>query len=263
MASGMLQDVSTVQEIKFAFFYCMFSFWSSGLLVLVCTLSEGVEAFGSVLHSQQFLVLAALYEFGKVWLAKILSGHSDSLSFGLGDSSDVSRPIRGPFLRKVWIKSRRLLLKLSPLFQLLRGLALLASCWVVSVYITVCFGAPVLSLWVETGSFCTLLVLLTAYPCLLVLGPYSHSLRQVWASRDTLRSPLHHTLFVNSLCAVCGSWLGALPLPLDWDRGWQAWPITTCLGAVAGHVAGNVLGAARVWPRLANLNSGHSKRKFV
>merc|ERR1711962_976895 len=50
---------------------------------------------------------------------------------------------------------------------------------------------------------------------------------------------------------------------LDWDRPWQAWPITCCLGAVAGHVAGNVLGACRVWPKLANLNNGHSKRKFV
>ena len=62
----LLQDPATVTEIKFAFFYCMFSFWSSGLLVLVCTLSEGVEAFGSVLHSANFLGLAALYELGKV-----------------------------------------------------------------------------------------------------------------------------------------------------------------------------------------------------
>ena len=62
----LLQDLATVTKIKFAFFYCMLSFWSSGLLVLVCTLSEGVEAFGSVLHSANFLGLAALYEPGKV-----------------------------------------------------------------------------------------------------------------------------------------------------------------------------------------------------
>ena len=59
----LLQDPATVTKIKFAFFYCMLSFWSSGLLVLVCTLSEGVEAFGSVLHSANFL---GLYEPGKV-----------------------------------------------------------------------------------------------------------------------------------------------------------------------------------------------------
>jgi len=43
----------------------------------------------------------------------------------------------------------------------------------------------------------------------------------------------------------------------------QAWPITCCLGAVAGHVAGNVVGACRVWPKLANLNNAGYKRKFV
>ena len=62
----LLQDPATVTKIKFAFFYCMLSFWSSGLLVLVCTLLEGVEAFGSVLHSANFLGLSALYEPGKV-----------------------------------------------------------------------------------------------------------------------------------------------------------------------------------------------------
>lgn len=263
MAVDLIQDLATVQEIKFAFFYCMFSFWSSGLLVLVCTLSEGVEAFGSVLHSQQFLGLAALYELGKVWLAKVLSGHSGSLTLAWGESGDTSRPVRGPLLRKLWIKGSRLLVTLSPLAQLARGLLVLALFWAASVYITVCFGAPVVSSWFETGSFCLLICLLTAYPCLLVLGPSPSSLVRVWASLDTDTSPLNTTLYLNSVCSLAGAWLGAVPLPLDWDRPWQAWPITSCLGAVAGHVAGNVLGACRVWPKLANLNNSYSKRKFV
>jgi hypothetical protein len=49
-------------------------------LVLVCVLSEGVAAFGSVLHSPTFLVVAALYELGKVLLAKLLSGHPSVLA---------------------------------------------------------------------------------------------------------------------------------------------------------------------------------------
>jgi hypothetical protein len=48
--------------------------------VLVCVLSEGVAAFGRVLHSPTFLVVAALYELGKVLLAKILSGHAGVLA---------------------------------------------------------------------------------------------------------------------------------------------------------------------------------------
>jgi len=259
MASDLLQDVANVQEVKFAFFYCMFSFWSSGLLVLVCTLSEGVEAFGSVLHSAHFLGLAAAYELGKVWLAKILSGHSSSLSLSWGELGDISRPIRGPILRKLWIRGSRFLTRLTPLAELAKGIAILSLYWIASVYLTVCFGAPVLSSWYETGSFCVLICLLTAYPCLLVLGPTS--LVSVWTSTED--NPLHSTLYLNSVCSLAGAWLGAIPLPLDWDRPWQAWPITSCLGAVAGHVAANVLGACRVWPKLANLNNGYNKRKFV
>jgi len=258
----LLQDPATVTEIKFAFFYCMFSFWSSGLLVLVCTLSEGVEAFGSVLHSSHFLALAALYELGKVWLAKLLSGHGASLSLARGEHGDP-RPIRGPWLRKLWLRAGRLLVSLTPLYHLIQGLLLLFLTWLGALYITVCFGAPVLSHWYETGSFCLLVVLLTAYPCLLVLGPSPSALLALYCSTDTETCPLGATLYLNSVCSLAGAWLGAVPLPLDWDRPWQAWPITCCLGAVAGHVAGNVLGACRVWPKLANLNNGYNKRKFV
>jgi len=61
MGGGIVTE-EEASELKFSFFYCMFSFWSSGILVLVCMLSEGVEVFGQVLHSTQFLGLAALFE---------------------------------------------------------------------------------------------------------------------------------------------------------------------------------------------------------
>ena len=95
MASDLLlQDPATVTEIKFAFFYCMFSFWSSGLLVLVCTLSEGVEAFGSVLHSANFLGLAALYELGKVISQNVIIFQPRNIiRFGLQSSSRAIAPV--------------------------------------------------------------------------------------------------------------------------------------------------------------------------
>ena len=39
----------------------------------------------------------------------------------------------------------------------------------------------------------------------------------------------------NGLGTVVGAWFGAFPIPLDWDRPWQAWPITCVVGAVAGN----------------------------
>ena len=33
-----------------------------------------------------------------------------------------------------------------------------------------------------------------------------------------------------------GSWIGAIPIALDWDRPWQAWPLTPAYGAIAGYI---------------------------
>ena len=133
--ANLMQDPVTVAEVKFSFFYCMFSFWSSGLLVLVCTLSEGVEAFGSVLHSMHFLLLAAVYELGKVGLAKLLSGHGPSLTLARGTPPD-GKAVRGPFLRKVWVKLTRLVVKLTPVGHLIIGAGVLFVSWLFFVYIT-------------------------------------------------------------------------------------------------------------------------------
>ena len=38
--------------------------------------------------------------------------------------------------------------------------------------------------------------------------------------------------------ALIGLWLGAIPIPLDWDRPWQRWPITCVVGTLIGHFIG-------------------------
>lgn len=51
-------------------------------------------------------------------------------------------------------------------------------------------------------------------------------------------------LEVALLCPVFGTcfgtWLGAIPIPLDWDRPWQIWPITCVIGASIGHSIGSL-----------------------
>jgi len=39
-----------------------------------------------------------------------------------------------------------------------------------------------------------------------------------------------------------GAWFGAVPIPLDWDRDWQRWPITIVTGAYIGWAIGRSLG---------------------
>ena len=260
-----MTDPVSIQDIKFSFLYSTFSLLCGGVLVLVCLLSEGVTAFGRVLHSPQLLLLAGLYELGKIWLVRTLSGHGSGLSLSLptsGGQAD-SKPIRGPLLRKVWVKLSRLLAKLSPLWQLVKGLVILAVSWTFLLYITVCFGAPVMSDWWQTGMFCLLLLLLTVFPCLVVGGPSLESLTKVYtveADKTTLQTL--QTLHCNGLYSVVGAWLGACPLPLDWDRDWQVWPISCCLGAALGHLLANLVATVRVWPRLTLINT-NNRRKFL
>ena len=41
---------------------------------------------------------------------------------------------------------------------------------------------------------------------------------------------------------VVGAWLGAVPIPLDWDRDWQKWPVTIVTGVYIGFVVGRYAG---------------------
>lgn len=49
-------------------------------------------------------------------------------------------------------------------------------------------------------------------------------------------------VFGAAVGAGVGAWLGAVPIPLDWDREWQKWPVTIVAGMYMGWAAGKVLG---------------------
>ncbi|KAI7744693.1 hypothetical protein M8C21_033095 [Ambrosia artemisiifolia] len=37
---------------------------------------------------------------------------------------------------------------------------------------------------------------------------------------------------------IIGAWFGAWPMPLDWERMWQEWPICVTYGAIIGYLVG-------------------------
>lgn len=53
-------------------------------------------------------------------------------------------------------------------------------------------------------------------------------------------APLDET-FGGFAGAVAGAWLGAVPIPLDWDREWQKWPVTIVVGVYLGYIIGGKL----------------------
>ncbi|KAF9614224.1 hypothetical protein IFM89_016069 [Coptis chinensis] len=52
---------------------------------------------------------------------------------------------------------------------------------------------------------------------------------------------LEYIICIPAHGAIIGAWLGAWPMPLDWERPWQEWPICVSYGAVAGYTVGMVV----------------------
>jgi phosphatidylinositol glycan class F len=102
----------------------------------------------------------------------------------------------------------------------------------------VLYGAPLASAHVETLLFALLLACWTVWPPSLALGV---SYDQWFALFVRSERPDEMRSFVRRAYAVAlGCWLGALVIPLDWDRPWQQWPVSCTYGALAGHVVGTL-----------------------
>jgi phosphatidylinositol glycan class F len=56
--------------------------------------------------------------------------------------------------------------------------------------------------------------------------------------------PIDFQWFASAWGAALGAWMGAMPIPLDWGRAWQRWPITVVYGMCVGCVVGAWTGFA-------------------
>ncbi|KAL1856350.1 hypothetical protein VTK73DRAFT_8307 [Phialemonium thermophilum] len=103
----------------------------------------------------------------------------------------------------------------------------------------VLFGAPLLT-HIPHTLYCSLhLSILTLFPLIYVHGVDSTS----WVAIAGFRAPFDET-FGGLVGGVVGAWLGAVPIPLDWDREWQKWPVTILCGIYGGYILGKVVGGS-------------------
>lgn len=92
------------------------------------------------------------------------------------------------------------------------------------------FGAMIFDQIIETATFSLLLGLLCSIPCWWYCGTkYSHIL-DLFAS--TKNGKPERLAKVVVMLTVFGSWIGAIVLPLDWERWWQVWPISNCISMI-------------------------------
>lgn len=99
------------------------------------------------------------------------------------------------------------------------------------------FGAPITTHLLHTTLTSAHIALLAIFPLLYVHG--FNTLK--WIEIVSAQCPADE-VFGGVVGAFVGAWLGAVPIPLDWDREWQKWPITIISGAYAGYVVGKALG---------------------
>ncbi|CAH2355724.1 glycosylphosphatidylinositol anchor biosynthesis protein 11 [[Candida] railenensis] len=110
--------------------------------------------------------------------------------------------------------------------------------------VIILFGAPLYGLLTETFLLSVHLSLILFYP---ILVSYKLDFAQFLqsftpGSGDQIYQQLYkNQLIFASIGGVVGAWFGVLPIPLDWDRDWQQWPITILVGGYIGSLLGSIL----------------------
>ncbi|KAM3441869.1 hypothetical protein MY4824_001283 [Beauveria thailandica] len=114
---------------------------------------------------------------------------------------------------------------------------LLSTLTVPALYaLFVLFGAPFLSHTAHTALCAAHFALLGVFPVVHARGLDRPALVAVAGAT----APLDEA-FGALVGAAAGAWLGAVPIPLDWDRDWQRWPVTIVVGVYLGAAAGSLL----------------------
>lgn len=111
-------------------------------------------------------------------------------------------------------------------------------------FIMVLLGAPL------SGGLNALSFYLAAHVSVIAFVPLfncykftSTNAKTKWWKLLTFQVPswYRNQIYCMTLGALWGCWLGVAPTPLDWDREWQAWPITLLIGSYLGAFFGSLL----------------------
>lgn len=134
------------------------------------------------------------------------------------------------------------------------GLMLSVSAAIISLLMSVplfvviiLFGAPLYDFVWQTYLLSVHLSLIIFFP---VLVSFRLDLAKFLAvfeagSGDQFYQQLYENqLILAAIGALVGAWFGVLPIPLDWDREWQQWPLTLLVGGYGGTFLGSVLSLA-------------------
>ncbi|KAF8153303.1 GPI biosynthesis protein family Pig-F-domain-containing protein [Crassisporium funariophilum] len=135
----------------------------------------------------------------------------------------------------------------------------------------VLFGAPITSLILKTYLLALLLSIMTVYSPAFVLGVptlsnNSASVVKRWTwirlfAELSMRNAVERALVYPAVGTVVGCWVGIIPIALDWDRPWQAWPLTPAFGAIGGYIISSI--AALTMSAIAHVAQDHTQSQIA
>ncbi|KIJ64725.1 hypothetical protein HYDPIDRAFT_28092 [Hydnomerulius pinastri MD-312] len=160
-------------------------------------------------------------------------------------------------------------------FTRLREASLFTLCTALAAFVViVLFGAPLASHHLHTALLALVVAVMTSFtPAFAIGSPSLASETGAMVNRLTWtrlfaelspRNPIERSMVYPAVGVVAGSWLGAIPIALDWDRPWQAWPLTPLFGSLLGYIVGATLAfgfSAVKWLAEEHIRSLSSKSK--
>ncbi|KAF5373427.1 hypothetical protein D9615_009500 [Tricholomella constricta] len=153
---------------------------------------------------------------------------------GTGDQKKLEKTAadkqRGASLRNAWVST-------------------LAASFVLHI-VLVLFGAPLASHVLQTYLLALLISLLVVFSPAYSLGPPRLSSdtqsvvnRMTWVrlfAEFSIRTPVERAFVYPAIGTALGCWAGIVSIALDWDRPWQAWPLTPAYGAILGYIVASL-----------------------
>ncbi|CAA0816388.1 Unknown protein [Striga hermonthica] len=124
---------------------------------------------------------------------------------------------------------------------IVRGLLGLPAGALMNALGAIVLGAPVgIQHFKKTVHWSLLMSLFTFVPAAAVYGSSWTDWHRIFAHTKSVGST-DLIICLSAHGAVIGAWFGAWPMPLDWERPWQEWPICVTYGAIFGYSIGLVV----------------------
>lgn len=111
------------------------------------------------------------------------------------------------------------------------------------IFVTmVLLGAPLYMGKIETYILSFHFALIIFQPLLICYDFNFKKFMELRELEDVPKAVISHPILAGCSLTIVGAWLGTLPIPLDWDRPWQQWPITIMVGGYIGAFVGPLVG---------------------